>query len=188
MAYEVKEEDRKQIQRYLEDLGVDSMASPQEVGNLLKQAIGDRGLTLYLIWKALEKRYPEIDAVGLLRDVCWERGQLPVHQWGDVKTPAEWVMKAFSKSTVLSCDQVFTEMNDKKAVVVFRCCPHMDAVRAFGATPEEVRRLCWDMMIAADFSRIEPYPHLKISFPGGTCGDGGQCVLTVELAEDGDKG
>ena len=42
-------------------------------------------------------------------------------------------------------------MNEKRAQVVFRRCPHMD-VRAMRVPPEDVRTLCKDIM-TIDFAR-----------------------------------
>jgi len=180
----VKEEDRARIEQFMKNLKVDEPASSTQVADMLNFTVGDRGMTLYLIWKAIEKQYPEVDIVQVLRQVSWDRGLMPTSEWGEVRTPAEWMMKAFSRISVLSCKQVFTELNDQRATVVFERCPHMDAARAIGAPPEDVGRLCRDIMIACDYARIKPYPHLKISFPDGTCGDGKHCVLTVELSNE----
>lgn len=43
---------------------------------MLRAAIGDRGLMVYLIWKVLRQRHPKIDAVGLLREACRQFGEL----------------------------------------------------------------------------------------------------------------
>jgi hypothetical protein len=184
--YDVKAEDRERVEAFLKELRVDEPVTASEVDAMLNFTIGDRGSTLYLIWKALEREYPEVDAVELLRKVSWDRGIRPTKQWGDIRTPEEWVKKAFDRTTVISCKLEFPEMNERRAQVVFRRCPHMDAVRAMRVPPEDVRTLCKDIMIACDFARVEPYPHLKVSFPEGTCGDGEDChcLLVIEAVDE----
>ncbi len=189
MKYEVKAEDRERVQAFLDELRVDEPPSLSETKEMLEFTIGDRGTTLYMIWKTLEKEYPEVDAVELLRKVSWERGIKPTSQWGEIRTPEEWVKKAFSRLTILAQGLEFPEMNERRAVVRFGCCPHMDAARAMGVPPEDVGRLCRDIMMACDYARVQPYPNLKVDFPGGTCGDGEDChcLLVVELNEESAK-
>lgn len=183
MTCQVEQEDQARIDEYLKSLKVDAPASPEEVRNMLRAAIGDRGLMVYLIWRLLDERYPETDATGLLREACRRFGEMKARKFGEVGTPAEWLMKLSSRAGVLAWAQEIVELNEDRAVKVFHHCPHVAAARAAGASDNELVHLCRDIMMAADYGTIEPFPHLKLSFPGKTCAEGGKCVMTVTRAQ-----
>jgi hypothetical protein len=179
MKPQVKQEDREAIDAYLGSLKIDEPASPGELRDMLRSAIGDRGLMIYLVWKVLWEKHPEIDATEVLREACFRFGEIKGSEMGEAATPAEWLKKLSSRGGILAWDQTVVELNEDKASKVFLRCPHMETARAAGATDEELAQLCRKIMMDADFGTLKPFPHLELAFPDRTCGEGGHCVMVV---------
>ncbi len=167
------------IKEYVDGLRLEEPVTSEDFRTFARATIGDRGLMVYLAWKALKKHHPEIDAEAVLREACWQFGYIKGERFGDVATPAEWLKNLSSKAGVLAFDQQFLEMNDERAVKMFRYCPHVEAARSAGATPEELALFCREILMAADVGTIAPFEDLEIEFPGNTCAEGGQCMMTV---------
>lgn len=88
MTVEVKPKDREAIERYLDSLKLDRPASAEEVRDILRGAIGDRGLMVYLAFRLIRQgppprsmppAYLERHAVSLARSRAgsWE---VPPHR------------------------------------------------------------------------------------------------------------
>lgn len=171
--------DQEAIDSYLDALKVKEPASPDEVQNMLRSAIGDRGLMIYLIWKVLQEKHPQIDATKVLKEACFRFGETQGKIMGEVRTPAEFLKKLSSRGGVLAWEQTLLELNDEKASKIFFHCPHMASAQAAGATKEELVHLCREIMMDADFGTASPFPHLQLAFPGKTCAEGGQCLMEI---------
>ena len=46
----------------------------------------------------------------------------------------------------------------------FHFCPHVEAARELGATPEELRFFCQEILSAGDYGNMEPHPNVKLEF------------------------
>ncbi|HEY3315376.1 MAG TPA: hypothetical protein VGL40_08920 [Bacillota bacterium] len=169
-----------QAETYVKSLKLDAPVAREDFTKAMRGAIGDRGLMIYLIWKVLEEEHPEIDAKGLLAEACRRFGDLQAKKLGVAKTPGEWLAKASSKGGVLAWNQTFEELSHTRAAKSFDYCPHIEAAKAGGANAKEAAELCLDILMAADYGMIAPWPNFKLSFPGKTCAEGGACHMVIE--------
>ncbi len=203
-----EETDAKRIEEFLAALKVGEPATTEDFRRELRANIGDRGLTVYLMWKVLEERCPELDAKGLMAEACRRFGQLKskgiraaaesAHAGESTKvgdgatgptgtarvTAADWMKGGSSRSGVLAWDQRFEQLNEERAVKVFGHCPHIAAAKAAGATDDELAQLCRDIMIHADYGMAAAFPHLELDFPGKTCAEGGNCRMVIAYRKE----
>jgi hypothetical protein len=163
---------------FLERLGVGKAYSEKDVTAMLREKVGDRGLLVYTAWKMMQKLYPWMDAEKFLYDACFQFGKMQTSHFVENGTPAIWLRQISSRAGILAWNQTIASFNEKKAVKVFKYCPHIEAARNVGATNDDLKVLCRGILMGADYGTIVPYPYLELSFPGKTYGEGGECQMT----------
>ena len=71
-----------------------------------------------------------------------------------------------------------------EACLHFTACPHCEAIRELGATPEEIKCFCRNMIGACDYAIVHPFTHCKIEFPTTVAdGEGEPCRMTITYVD-----
>jgi len=163
---------------FLESLGFGKAYSEKDVTAMLREKVGDRGLLVYIAWKMMQKLYPWMDAEKFLYDACFQFGKTQTSNFVENATPAIWLRQISSRAGILVWEQTIASFNKNRAVKIFKYCPHIESARNAGATKDDLKVLCRGILMGADYGTIAPYPYLKLSFPGKTYGEGGECQMT----------
>jgi len=170
---------------FMGSMGFNEAYSEKEVTLMLRDKVGDRGLLVYLCWKMMQKQFPWMDSIAFLYDACYCFGKGLTGKFSKEGTPDVWLRQISSRAGLLVWQQTITSFNNKKAVKNFKYCPHIEAARNAGATSSELKTLCRDILMGADYGTMDPYPYLELSFPGKTCAEGGECDMTCVFRENG---
>ena len=165
----------------------------EEFKNAMMGAYMDRARQVWFIYKKMKELYPEIDAERVIREGSWDfglyQGNKIAEKYGAENVgPREALFGQTSKGGMLVFDQEILEADDEKAVKLFKHCPHVDAIKELGATDEEVRAFCRDMIGACDYAICHPFPHVTIDFPTTVAdGKGEPCRMTITRVDPEDK-
>ena len=179
------------IDAFTGNMHFDEPVSQEDFRDAVQSAYMDRSRQIWFIYKKMKELYPEIDAERVIREGSWDfgvyQGNKIVEKYQDAEAigPREALFGQTSKGGMLVFDQEILQADDDKAVKHFRKCPHMTALRELGATPQEVKMFCRDMLGACDYGICHPFPHVDVDFPT-TIGDGEgepcRMVLTRTMA------
>ena len=118
----------------------------------------------YLIWKELQQECPEVDATALLGRVYRAWGAACGETWEGVHDAASALLAQTSKGGYLTFQQQFVCAGAERAQKDFGFCPHMEALDELGATPEEKRAFCQDILSEGDYGNLDPHPGLTLTF------------------------
>ena len=163
--------------------------SQEEFKQAVQSAYMDRGRQIWFIYKKIRELYPEVDAERIIREASWDfglyQGNKIAEKYGaDQVGPREALFGQTSKGGMLVFDQEILEADEEKAVKLFRRCPHVDALKELGATDEEVKRFCRNMIGACDYAICHPFPNVEIDFPTTIAdGEGEPCRMTITRKE-----
>jgi len=176
---------RKDIEAFTGGMHFREAVSEEEFKQAVRSAYMDRSRQLWFIYKKMKELYPEIDAERVIREGSWDfglyQGNKIAEKYGAENVgPKEALFGQTSKGGMLVFDQEILEADDEKAVKHFRCCPHVEALRELGATDEEIRCFCRDMIGACDYAICHPFPHVGIDFPTTIAdGEGEPCRMVI---------
>ena len=179
------EVEMKEIQEFVGSLNITDDVTADELRTALTGAIKDRAIIFYYIWKKIKELHPEIDADRIMREASWNFGlvkgaQIAKKIGGTDKTTREVLKGQSSKGGLLVWRSEITELNDDKAVKNLYNCPHIEAFKDLGATPEEVKSLCRDMLCWGDYGMFAPFPGVKLEWPTTIAdGEGKCCAMTL---------
>ena len=177
--------EKKSIQEFVDSLHLDSDVTAEQFCKAVKGAIKDRAIIYYCIWKKIKDLYPDVDADRILREASFKFGQIKGNQivqkiGGTNKNPQEVLKGQTSKGGMLVFKQEIVELNDEKAVKIFNSCPHIETFKELGATPEELKVLCRDMLCWGDYGTFDPFPGVKLEWPSTIAdGEGAGCAMTI---------
>ena len=170
-------EDRERIEDLLDQMKLDDPVPVEEFRRVVRGLAGARGRYVYFIWKVLQEK--GLDADALVREACFRWGAFNGREMGDIKTPAEFLKKFSSKAGTLGWEQECTQLNDRRASKEFYHCPHVVAFEEAGASKEEIAKLCRDMLCYGDYGTASPHP-IKLEFEEPTLAEGGRrCVMML---------
>lgn len=180
------EKEKQEIQELVEGLGLEKDVTAEQFKTAVKAAIKDRAIIYYCIWKKLKEMYPEVDADKVLQQASWDFGVYKGNQFSKKiggtkgKTPKDIMKAQVSKGGMLVFEQEVVELNDEKAVKLFNACPHVEAFKELGATPEEIKKLCRDMLCWGDYGNYSMFEGVKlVEFPSTVAdGEGKGCAMT----------
>jgi hypothetical protein len=177
LSSHAKPEDREGIEGYLDQMKLDDPVPVEEFRRIARALIAARGRYVYFIWKVLKEK--GLDADALVQEACYRWGAFNGGKMGDMRNPAEFLMKMSSKAGTLAWEQEYTQLNDERASKEFYYCPHAAAFEEAGASKEEVARLCKDMMCHGDYGTASPH-RIKLEFVEPTLAEGGKrCVMML---------
>lgn len=147
-----------------EKVAADQPVSNEQLVSALKGAIKARSKVTYLIWKELQQECPEVDATALLGRVYRAWGAACGETWEGVHDAASALLAQTSKGGYLTFQQQFVCAGAERAQKDFGFCPHMEALDELGATPEEKRAFCQDILSEGDYGNLDPHPGLTLTF------------------------
>jgi hypothetical protein len=181
----IGETEQKEIKQFVSDLGLEQGATAEQYRIAIKAAIKDRAIIYYCMWKTLQRLHPEVDASKVLREASWDFGVIKGKQMakkigGVDKTPKEVLEAQTSKGGMLVFKQEIVELNDERAVKIFNECPHIETFKELGATADELKTLCRDMLCWGDYGTFAPFPNVKLEWPSTLAdGEGKGCAMTL---------
>lgn len=181
----MSEAGKKRIQDYMDSLKLNEPVSPEEFHQAVKSAYKDRSTQIYFIWKKLKELYPEVDANRVIREGSWDFGlwqgkKIAAKLGAENIGPVEAVLGQTSKGGVMTFEQELLELEDDRAVKLFRACPHAEALSDLGEGPETIKMFCRDMLGYCDYAICEPFPNVDIDFPTTVAdGEGQGCAMTI---------
>lgn len=147
-----------------EKVAVDQPVSNDELVGALKGAIKARSKVTYLIWKELQRECPNIDATALIGRVYRAWGAECGEAWEGVHDAASALLAQTSKGGYLTFQQQFVCAGEARAQKDFGFCPHMEALDELGATAEDKRAFCQDILSEGDYGNLDPHPGLTLTF------------------------
>jgi hypothetical protein len=170
-------EDRERIEDLLEQMKLDEPVPVEEFRSVVRALVGARGRYVYFIWKVLQEK--GLDADALIREACYRWGAFNGRKMGDIKTPAEFLTKFSSKAGTRGWDQEYIQLNDQRTSKEFYHCPLVACFEDVGASKEEIARLCKDMLCYGDYGTASPH-RIKLEFTEPTLAEGGRrCVMML---------
>lgn len=176
---------KKRIKDFMDSLKLNESVSIEEFHQAVKSAYKDRSTQIYFIWKKLRELYPEVDANRVIREGSWDfglwQGNKIAERYGAENVgPVEAILGQTSKGGVLTFEQEITELEENRAIKLFHACPHAEALRDLGESPETIRMFCRDMLGHCDYAICEPFPNVDIDFPTTVAeGEGKPCAMTI---------
>lgn len=185
MNCELEKLEKKEIEKFVDSLELNKDVAAEQFRLAIKSAIKDRAIIYYCIWKKLKELYPQVDASKVLREASWDFGiikgtQIAQKIGGTKKTPKEVLKGQTSKGGMLVFKQEIVEFNDEKAVKIFNECPHFEAFKELGATPDEMKALCRDMLCWGDYGTFAPFENVRLEWPSTIAdGEGKKCAMTI---------
>ena len=185
LSAHAKAEDQEKIGEYLDSLKLDEPVPVEEFKKVVKALIAARGRFLYFIWKVLEEKGHDADA--LVQEASYRWGVFNGKKMGDIKTPSDFLKTLSTKAGTLGWEQEYTILNDERASKEFYYCPHVAAFEEVGASKEEIARLCKDMLCHGDYGTAAPHP-VKLEWAEPTLGEGGErCVMMLTPKDKEEK-
>ncbi len=176
---------QEKLNDYLSSLDLEGTVSPKDFHTALKGAYKDRSTQIYFIWKKMKELYPEIDANRVIREGSWDfgiwQGEKIADKYGAENIgPMEAIIGQSSKGGFMVFEQEVLEFTDDKAVKMFHCCPHAEALRDLGESDETIKMFCRDMLGHCDYAICAPFPNVDIQFPTTVAdGEGQGCAMTI---------
>jgi hypothetical protein len=144
--------------------GIGLQPTAEQYRAAVDSAIQARSMVTYLVWKELRERCPEVDATAVLAAAYRRFGQVCGEGWGAVADASEALVAQTSKAGYEVFCQELVELSPDFARKDFARCPHIEAFRRLGATDEEVRELCQDVLSQGDYGNFDPHPGLELRF------------------------
>ncbi len=176
---------KAEIDNFMKETKVNEPATVEEFKTAIKEAYKDRTRQIYFIWRKLTELYPEVDANRVIREGSWDfglyQGQKIADKYGAEKIgPKEAILGQTSRGGLLVFEQEIKELEDDKAVKMFNCCPHVEALTELGLSKEEIKMFCRDMLGHCDYAICHPFPNVEIDFPTTIAdGEGHGCAMTI---------
>lgn len=151
-------------EEYLNKVAPDTQITVDEYKNAITGAHKLRTIVTYYIWKQLKQLHPEIDADEVLVKAYREFGQKSGEKWGEIETASEGLFKQSSRAGFTVFEQELVEISDEYAQKNFHYCPHVDALKSIGASAEEIRFFCQDVLSSGDYGNIDVHPGFELEF------------------------
>ncbi len=176
---------KQEIQNFINNSRVNEPATVEEFKDAVKSAYKDRTRQVYFIWKKLKELYPEVDANRVIREASWDFGifqgeQIAAKYGAENIGPKEALLGQTSRGGLLVFEQEILELDDDKAVKMFNCCPHVEALTELGLSEAEIKMFCRDMLGHCDYAICHPFPNVEIDFPTTIAdGEGKGCAMTI---------
>lgn len=147
-----------------EKISLDERPTNEDYAAALKGAIQSRAAITYLIWKTLQEAYPDVDATKVLGDAYRAYGRYYGEKWEHVEDAASALLAQTSKGGYLVFGQTFKASGPEYAQKDFGSCPHMEMFRMLGASDEEMKILCQDILSEGDYGNFDPHEGVSLEF------------------------
>lgn len=153
-----------ECKEYFDKLNLDGEITREDYRNAIVSAQKGRAMVSYLIWKEMKEQYPEIDADKVMIKAYEKFGIINGEKWGKIDNAKQALYAQSSKSGYLVFQQNLVDYSEDYAQKNFGYCPHMDAAKALGATPEELKFFCQEILSAGDYGNMIPHSGVKLEF------------------------
>lgn len=153
-----------ECKEYFDKLNLDAEITKEDYRNAIVSAQKARAMICYLIWKEMKLQYPEIDADKVMIEASEKFGILNGKKWGKIENAKQSLYAQSSKSGYLVFKQDLVAYSEDYAQKNFGYCPHIDAIKALGATEEEIKFFCQEILSAGDYGNMIPHPAVKLEF------------------------
>ncbi|MGI6182152.1 MAG: L-2-amino-thiazoline-4-carboxylic acid hydrolase [Agathobaculum sp.] len=153
-----------ECKEYFDKLNLDAEITPEIYRNAIVSAQKGRAMISYLVWKKMKEMYPEIDADAVMIATYREFGIINGKKWGNIENAKQSLLAQSSKSGYLVFQQELQAYSEDYAQKDFHFCPHIEAAKELGATPEEIKFFCQEILSAGDYGNMEPHPCVKLEF------------------------
>ncbi len=175
----------QKIKEFVDSFDFEQPVSQEEFKAAVKGAYMDRARQVWFIYKKIKELYPDVDAKRIIREGSWDfglyQGNKIAEKYGAENIgPTEALLGQTSKGGMLVFEQEIIELEDERSVKHFNACPHCEALKELGATPEEIHSFCREMIGACDYAIVHPFPNVSIDFPTTVAdGQGEPCRMTI---------
>lgn len=171
---------KEKAKDYYEKLNLDAQPTNEDLRKAVTAANKARAMIMYLIWKEMKAQYPEIDADNVMIKASEKFGIHNGKKWGNVTNAKEALYAQSSKAGYLTFQQELIEYTEDYAQKNFHYCPHVDAVKELGATPEEIKFFCQDILSAGDYGNMEPHDSVELEFKAQIGNGDDHCAYCVK--------
>ena len=181
---------KNDIQEFTDGMHFGELVSEEELKQIVRSAYMDRCRQVWFIYRKMKELYPEIDAEKVIRDGSWDfglyQGNKIAEKYGAENVgPKEALFGQTSKGGMLVFEQEIVQADEQRAEKHFQCCPHVEALQELGATKEEIRMFCRDMIGACDYAICHPFPHVTVDFPTTVAdGEGEPCRMVITRKQE----
>ncbi len=151
-------------EEYLAKVAPDKPISEEEFVTALRNAHKIRTNVCFRIWKKIKELYPDVDADRILIEAYSEFGIGEGKKWGGIESAADGLYKQSSRGGYLAFSQELKEISDDYAQKDFHYCPHVEAMKELGASAEDIRFFCQEILSSGDYGNIVPYEGYELEF------------------------
>ena len=164
---------------FFDKLDLETQPTNEDLRKAALAANKARAMIMYLIWKEMKEQYPEIDADRIMIKASEKFGIHNGKKWGNIKNAKEALYAQSSKAGYLVFQQELVEYTEDYAQKNFRFCPHVDALKELGATAEEIKFFCQEILSAGDYSNMIPHECVKLEFKAQIGNGDDHCAYCV---------
>ena len=150
--------------------------SREQFASAVKGAIQARSTITYLTWKELEAEVGAERATAILGRAHRAFGQIAGAQWEGVSDAQTALLAQCSPGGFAVFQQQLGNVGPQSACKVFGTCPHVEQFRKLGATDEEVRILCQDVLSEGDYGNLDAHEGITLAFDK-QIGAGDDCCI-----------
>lgn len=150
--------------KYLEKVDPKTPISEEEYRDALRGAHKARTTVCFLIWKKMKELYPDIDADKVMIEAYSEFGIKAGEKWGYLESAGEGLYKQSSRGGYSAFGQELVAFSDDYAQKNFHYCPHVEAMKALGASAEDIKFFCQEILSAGDYGNLIPHEGYSLEF------------------------
>lgn len=170
---------KEKAKDFFDKLDLETQPTNEDLRKAALAANKARAMIMYLIWKEMKEQYPEIDADRIMIKASEKFGIHNGKKWGNIKNAKEALYAQSSKAGYLVFQQELIEYTEDYAQKNFRFCPHVDALKELGATAEEIKFFCQEILSAGDYGNMIPHECVKLEFKAQIGNGDDHCAYCV---------
>jgi len=170
---------KEKAKDFFDKLDLETQPTNEDLRKAALAANKARAMIMYLIWKEMKEQYPEIDADRIMIKASEKFGIHNGKKWGNIKNAKEALYAQSSKVGYLVFQQELVEYTEDYAQKNFRFCPHVDALKELGATAEEIKFFCQEILSAGDYGNMIPHECVKLEFKAQIGNGDDHCAYCV---------
>lgn len=148
---------KEKAKEYFSKLNLDAQPTNEDLRKAVSAANKARSMIMYLIWKEMKEQYPEIDVDKVMIKASENFGIYNGKKWGNITNAKEALYAQSSKAGYLVFQQELVDYTEEYAQKNFGRCPHIEAIKELGATPEEIKFFCQKILSAGDYGNMMPH-------------------------------
>lgn len=150
--------------QWRDKVAVPETISVQQYESALKSAIQARSMVTYFIWKELQTVLSKEKSTEILEKAYEKYGEISGRKWGKVENPGQALIAQSSMGGCIIFEQELVTCSEEYAQKSFHGCPHIEAFKELGASDEEIKILCQNILSAGDYGNLIPHKGLTLKF------------------------